>query len=203
MKKKQESWREMRSRSHQMPEPHRGEQGPNTRPCDKRQQCFRKWHGTYLKEPQSASFLQPNSAEQTTELPVCTLHAGGYLCSAHMVTYPRLLVSNRPRFSERAIQKYNFPFSVTWAAWRKDYYTTDVTNKYIWWQHWWHTTAYGMSLCHKQWQLVMILYYKKLKFTILTLFFSTNFSSSVFLLNNSVQSWTWYSTWGLTCTDFS
>lgn len=39
-----------------------------------------------------------------------------------------------------------------------------IMKKYILWQHWWHSTAYGISLCHKQWQLVMIIYYKKLRF---------------------------------------
>lgn len=39
-----------------------------------------------------------------------------------------------------------------------------IMKKYILWQHWWHSTAYGISLCHKQWQLVVIIYYKKLRF---------------------------------------
>ena len=40
-------------------------------------------------------------------------------------------------------------------------------------------------------------------FTILTMFFYTNFSSSVFLLNHNAQNWTRYSTCDLTHTDFS
>ena len=152
------AWREREAQGIRLPELQRGQHGLSTQPCGQRDVSVTEGDLEHMWKSHSLCHSFSHSAKQFTELPVCTLPKDGYLGSAYLIMYHRLLepITGQglgKRHSESIIFHSQLFEKLEGKTITLLMYWKHIMKIYIWWQNQWHVTVYGASLCHKRWQL--------------------------------------------------